>query len=89
MKSFTGDIKVIELPAVERMACTIHRGSLESLGMYKGLNDSVGETYRELTDWLRANDYEIAMPIRELYHKDYWMTDDPNEFVTEVQFAIK
>ncbi|WP_164669780.1 MerR family transcriptional regulator [Virgibacillus doumboii] len=73
------NVKVYELPLVENMASIVHTGPFSA----------IGETSITMHKWLADNGYSISGPIREIYHKGDWMTDDPNEFVTELQFPIK
>jgi DNA-binding transcriptional MerR regulator len=71
-------IRVYELPAVETMASVVHEGS------YAGFS----ETYAVLLGWIEANGYRIVGPNREIYVRAAEHTDDPDEFVTEIQFPV-
>ncbi|MDF2942814.1 MAG: transcriptional regulator [Herbinix sp.] len=80
-KSFAGNelISIYELPAVEKMVCIVHKGPFTT--MYK--------TNEALFDWIKQNGYKKNGPIREIYHKGEWITDDPNEYITELQVPIE
>ena len=60
--AFTGDlrendqVKVIELPAVETMACVIHHGSFTIMH----------QAYHAILGWIEANGYRVNGPNREL-----------------------
>ncbi len=72
-----GHIHVHALPAVETMACTIHKGSFGGLG----------EAYAAMTRWVEANGYAIAGANREItlaYDPD----GSPDDYVTELQFPV-
>jgi effector-binding domain-containing protein len=75
----TDRIKMRDVPGAERMACLIHKGP------YDGLNAA----YQVLTKWIDENGYRIVGPDREVYLEGSWATDDPNEYVTEVQFPVE
>jgi len=82
-------VKVHEMPGAEAMACVIHRGGY----------DSLDQAYNALLTWVEANGYRIAGPNREVYlrgHTDSGLdypeahvTDDPAEYVTELQFPVE
>ncbi len=74
-----GEVQVYELPKIEKMACIVHNGSFST----------IGKTFDTLFEWLRQNNYVADGPIREIYHKGDWVTDNPNEYVTELQIPIK
>jgi effector-binding domain-containing protein len=80
-KSFAGNglVSIYELPAVDKMVCIIHKGPFTT--MYK--------TNEALFDWMKQNRYERTGPIREIYHKGEWITQDTNEYITELQVPIK
>ncbi len=71
-------IRAYDLPAVEAMATTVHEGSY----------DGFSETYAALLGWIEANGYQIVGPNREIYVRAAEHTDDPSEFVTEIQFPV-
>jgi effector-binding domain-containing protein len=74
----TDRIKVAELPAVEQMACLIHRGPYET----------IGESYKALMAWAEANGYQIAGPDREVYLQGPEPGRSPEEFITELQLPV-
>jgi len=74
----TDRIKVAELPAIEQAACLIHHGAY----------DTIGESYKALMAWAEANGYQVAGPDREIYLKSYNETQNPAEFITELQLPI-
>lgn len=80
-KLFEGneEVQVYELPKTEKMACVVHHGSFST----------IGNTFDTLFEWLRQNNYVADGPIREIYHKGDWVTNDPNEYITELQIPIK
>lgn len=74
----TGRVKVYELPGCGNMASVIHKGPFET----------IGTTYAAFHQWFEQQGYKHGMPTREIYHKGDWMTDDPGEYITELQFPI-
>lgn len=74
-----GEVQVYELPKIEKMACIVHHGSFSM----------IGKTFDTLFEWIRQNNYVSYGPIREIYHKGDWVTDNPNEYITELQIPIK
>lgn len=73
-----GRIQVRELPRVEQMACAIHKGSYATLDT----------TYTALTRWIAAHGLRICGPNREVYLVDQEHNENPEEWVTEVQFPV-
>lgn len=74
-----GRVKVYELPGCARMASIVHKGPFETIGM----------TFGALHQWMKDNGYEQDGQTREIYHKGDWLTDDPNEYITEIQVPMK
>ncbi len=72
-------VKLRELPAIEQAASIIHEGSYED----------VGSTYSQLLQWVEANGYRIAGPVREVYLQGPEADRDPSTYVTEVQFPVE
>jgi effector-binding domain-containing protein len=72
-------IKMRELPAIDQAACIIHEGGYEN----------VGGTYSQLLQWIEANDYRIAGPVREVYLQGAETGRDPSTYVTEIQFPVE
>jgi effector-binding domain-containing protein len=69
-------VKVYELPAVEQMACYMHRGSY----------DNLRQAYSNFATWLEQNRYQITGPGREIY-----VQHEPGgeNHLTELQFPVK
>lgn len=86
-----GPVAIAELPGVEMMACALHRGDFHN----------IGETYDRLIRWIEANGYRIAGPNREVYlraiaspdtsvvYPAEYLTTDPANRLTEVQFPVE
>lgn len=72
-------VEVYALPAVEQMACTVHEGPFQT----------IGKAYALLETWLREGGYLMDGPLREIYHKGDWATDDPNAYITELQVPVR
>lgn len=72
-------VKVYELPAIDKMVSVVHHGSFKT----------IGDTYKAIMDWIKTNNYKISGPVREIYHKGEWATDNPDEYVTELQFPVE
>ncbi|MEV0332698.1 MerR family transcriptional regulator [Nocardia sp. NPDC050717] len=66
---------IVDLPAQERVATTIHRGSV----------DGIGAAWQALGRWVENNGYRTAAPFREVTLE--W-TPDPAGWVTELQEPI-
>ncbi|MDW8800314.1 MerR family transcriptional regulator [Clostridium sp. A1-XYC3] len=75
----TDRIKVKELPYVESSACVIHKGSYENINM----------AYNALLKWIEENGYKIVGPNRELYLDGEWSTNNPEEYITEIQVPVE
>lgn len=75
-----GDVCIRQLAGVPKMACAIHQGS------YEGFPDA----YAALMQWISANGYQIAGPMREFYLRGPGpQTTDPAEYVTEIQMPVE
>jgi effector-binding domain-containing protein len=72
-------VKVRELPAVEEMACIVHKGSY----------DNFSEPYSRLLTWIEANGYRISAPNREVYIKGPGLLTKPSKYVTELQIPVE
>jgi effector-binding domain-containing protein len=72
-------MKISTLPAVEKMACIVHKGPF----------DTMWKTWEALFAWTKENGYKVSGPVREIYHKGDWATDDPNEYITELQAPVQ
>lgn len=75
----TDRIKVRDLPPVEMMACVVHRGSYETLKL----------AYSAIMKWIEDSNYKIIGPEREVYLEGPWSTENPDEYITEIQFPIE
>jgi len=75
----TDRIKIKVMEGVKEMATVVHKGTFETLYM----------AYNAISKWIEENSYEIVGSQRELYLKGDWLTDDPNEYITEIQFPVK
>lgn len=73
-----GRVRVQTLSGSDRMASIIHHGPFET----------IGETFAAIHAWIRRNGY-TGGTVREIYHKGDWMTDDPAEYITEIQIPIE
>ncbi len=71
----TGRVQVHTLPAVETMACTIHRGDY----------DQLGQAYEALLRWTEVNGYEVDGTNRHLYLQT---GDTVEDNITEVQYPV-
>jgi effector-binding domain-containing protein len=76
----SGDVKLSILPAVERMACTIHTGPFRT----------VQKAYAALNEWVETNGYHITGPTRELNVRLPNIPSNPedSDAVNEIQFPI-
>lgn len=73
------DVLVYKLPKVDKMASAVHYGSFATIGM----------TTDMLFNWIIQNKYLADGPIREIYHKGDWITEDPDKYITEIQVPVK
>jgi effector-binding domain-containing protein len=74
------EFKRIELPAVT-VAYATHEGPYSR----------IPQLYEEIFEWIRENGYRYIedMPTREVFLKTYGQTDDPEQYVTEVQVPVE
>ncbi len=72
-------IKCKMLDSAKEMATLVHKGPFQTLH----------NAYAAISKWIEDNDYEIIQAPREIYLKGEWVTKEPNEFVTELQFPVK
>jgi DNA-binding transcriptional MerR regulator len=75
----TGGVVMRELSAVETMASVIMPGPYENFP----------EAYGAIMEWAAANQVEIAGPSREVYLRGPESTQNPAEYVTEIQFPVR
>ena len=74
----TESVQVYELEGFEQ-AATI---------TYKGPYEDMDEAYNEIMSWIAGNDYRINGFCRELYLVSPGDTDDPSQYVSEIQVPI-
>jgi len=90
LRSASARVRFYETPAVEHMACVVHHGDY----------GAIDAACRALGAWIEANGYRIAGPNREIYlrfgvdgpgagYPQDYLTDDPAEYVTELQFTVQ
>ncbi|OFI07105.1 HTH-type transcriptional activator mta [Clostridium acetireducens DSM 10703] len=75
----TDRIKIKQIPAVENAACTVHKGCYEDICM----------AYNVLINWIEENGYKIVGQNRELYLEGEWSTQNPDEYITEIQIPVE
>jgi effector-binding domain-containing protein len=80
-RAFQGNdyVNVYELPSSDTIACIVHNGSFET----------IGPTFDKLFRWIKQNNYKVVGPLREIYHKGDWATDNKDEYITELQIPIE
>jgi DNA-binding transcriptional MerR regulator len=80
----SGQVKVYELPGVETMASTVHKGPFVT----------INEAYKAILQWIESNGYRVNGPCREIYLYSPKPTatgvsqTDPSN-VTEIQFPVE
>ena len=74
----TEHVKFKTLPAVKVASC-----------MVKGGYDQMPEVYGAVISWVNDNGYECAGPMFNIYHVSPHETQNPDEFVTEVCYAVR
>ncbi len=69
---------------------TLNGGRCISL-KHRGPFESLTEPYTKLREFLEANQHEVLLPSREIYHKGPGMIfkGNPNKYLTEIQFLVK
>lgn len=75
----TDRIKYKELPGYETVATLIH----------KGFYDRLSDSYTVLLKWIEENGYKICGPNMEIYIAGEWCTDNPDEYITEIQIPVQ
>ncbi len=71
-------IKCRLLEGVTEAATLVHKGSYQTLHL----------AYEAMSNWIEENEYEIVQPPREVYLKGHLMINDPNGFITMLQFPV-
>ena len=74
----TEHVKFKTLPPVKVASC-----------MVKGGYEQMPEVYGAVISWVNDNGYECAGPMFNIYHVSPHETQDPDEYVTEVCYAVK
>jgi DNA-binding transcriptional MerR regulator/effector-binding domain-containing protein len=71
---------VRELPGV-RCVALIHKGPY----------DQMGRSYAKVFEWIKAHNYKVLMPTREVYLKGPGMIfrGNPKNYVTEIQIPVE
>jgi effector-binding domain-containing protein len=72
-----GSVRTREL-ACGDFACAIHQGPYES----------IGEAYNTVMAWVEPNGYRLNGPVRECYVHGPAETQNPAEYVTEIQAPV-
>ena len=75
----TDRVKMRDVPGAEQAACLIHKGPY----------DGLAAAYQTLWKWVEENGYRVSGPDREVYLAGCATTDDPNEYVTEIQVPVE
>lgn len=55
---------------------------------FRGTHEDSVARYPQLLDWLKGNGYTVRGDAAEFTLVDYGLTDDPSQFVTEIQIPI-
>ena len=84
---YEGDIQIDEqrkmttrvIPAYDAVASLIHHGNYYN----------IEETYMALTKWILESGYNILVPAVEIYLRTAGETNNPEEYLTEVQFVVE
>ena len=70
-------VQARELPGGD-MACAVYQGPYEG----------ISEAYHAIMAWLEPNGYRIAGQVRENYLRGSGDTNDPSQYVTEIQVPV-
>lgn len=74
-----GYFKYRHVPKADKMACVMIYGSY----------DNIGKGYEEFAKWLdNHKPYEMLTPTRQICHIGPMDTDDPKQYLTEIQIPI-
>lgn len=74
----TEHVKFRTLPEVTVASC-----------IYRGSYAQITDVYAAVIPWIKANGYEAAGPMFNIYHVSPHDTKNPDEFVTEVCYPVK
>lgn len=69
--------------------CMELQGGLYATTCHIGAYNTIHNSYRRLSEYIRKNGYQIAGLSAEVSIIDSAYTDNPNEYITEVQFPVK
>ncbi|MCL6613623.1 MAG: MerR family transcriptional regulator [Firmicutes bacterium] len=64
-------------------------GGEMACAVYQGPYERIGEAYNAVMAWLEPNGYHIAGPVREVYLRGPGDTQNPEEYVTEIQVPVE
>ncbi|HET9590385.1 MAG TPA: MerR family transcriptional regulator [Anaerolineales bacterium] len=84
------EMRVVALPQLETVACVVHTGDYTT----------IYQAYNALLEWIEANGYHMAGPVREVYLRytadglgfdlpPTYLAKDSNSFVTELQLPVE
>ena len=63
----------------------IELGGTTMLSCYHiGAHEKLGETYKKMIKWAGTHNYKLGESVIERYVTDYWTTENPDMFVTEI-----
>ena len=63
-------------------------GGLMACAVYQGPYEGIGEAYNAVMAWIEPNGYRVAGPVRENYLRSPGDTNDPTQYVTEIQVPV-
>lgn len=72
-------VKFKKMDKVETAACAIHKGPYST----------IGRAYGAVIKWIEENGYDIIGLPRESYYDGIWNKENPEDWITEVQFPVK
>lgn len=78
---------VLKQPASDKNVVTFPEG-LYAVACHLGSYDTIFDTYRKLLRYIRRNQYRITGSSLEISITDMAFTDNPDEFVTEIQIPV-
>lgn len=84
--SFAGEVA---LPSGRVMRLSTLPAATVVSVFHRGAYDNIGETYAQLTKWVGENGYAFTGAAREIYLKSYESTQNPDEFLTEIQYPVE
>lgn len=56
--------------------------------MHRGPYEKLGEAYAYAVNWIKQNGLEMKGKIRECYINGCWDTEDPEDYLTEIQIPV-